>query len=76
MKIIKKYTAIQLGTQTVNDSVEIKLTFGEISGPYYDRTEPKEEFDSEDEAIKYAYNENEYSRWLIVPIISFNHFED
>ena len=35
MKTVKKYTAIQLGTETVNDNVNVKLSFGEITGPYY-----------------------------------------
>ena len=56
MKIIKKYTAIQLKTETVNDDVNVKLTYGKIEGPYYSRDYPIEEFDTEDEAIEYAYN--------------------
>jgi len=73
--MIKKYTAIQLRTETVNDDVNIQLTFGEITGPYYDTTHPTEEFDTEDEAIKYAYNFNEFGRWLIVPIVMFDDFD-
>jgi hypothetical protein len=30
MKIIKKYTAIQLKTETVNDDVNVKLSYGRI----------------------------------------------
>jgi len=74
MKTLKKYTAIQLGTEIVNDNVNVKLSFGEITGPYYNVTQPEQEFDSEDEAIEYAYKINKYGRWLILPIVSFDAF--
>ena len=73
MKVIKKFTAIQIGTHTINDKVAIDLCYGDIDGPYYDKEYPEEEFDTEDEAIKYAYNKSEFSKWLIVPIIKFNY---
>lgn len=34
MKVIKKYTAIKVGTETVNDKVNVKLSYGEITGTY------------------------------------------
>lgn len=71
MKIIKKYTAMQIGTQIVDDTVEVSLEYGEISGPYYSRDYPEEEFDTEEDAIKYAYKQSKYSRWLIIPMVSF-----
>lgn len=71
MKIIRKYTAIRLETTNVDDYVNVKLTYGEISGPHYNLQYPTEEFDSEDEAIEYAYKSNKYHKWLIVPIIKF-----
>lgn len=75
MKIIKKYTAIQLYTEKMNDSIKVKLEFGNITGPYYSQTSPKEEFDTEEEAIKYAYETNKYRRWLILPLIQFDNFD-
>jgi hypothetical protein len=74
MKIIKKFTAIQIRTQSVDDNVKIKLEYGQIKGPYYSRESPDEEFDTEDEAIEYAYKSEPYCRWLILPIIKFNDF--
>ena len=74
MKVIKKYTAIQLGTETVNNRVNVKLSYGNIEGPYYSVTHPTEEFDTEDEAIEYAYGIEKYGRWLILPVITFNNF--
>ena len=53
MKTVNKYTAIQLGTETVNDNVNVKLSFGEITGPYYSTTQPTEEFDTEEEADRF-----------------------
>lgn len=73
MEYEKKFTAIQIGTHTINNSVAIDLSYGDIEGPYYDQDYPEEEFDTEDEAIKYAYNKSEFSKWLIVPIIKFNY---
>lgn len=72
MIIRKKYTPIQLGTTTTDNSVNIKLFYGNITGPYYSQTHPEEEFDTEDEAIEYAYKINKYGRWLILPLIQFN----
>ena len=64
-----------MGTETVNDSVNVKLSFGEISGPYYSTEHPKEEFNSEDAAIEYAYKTDKWGRWLILPVVEFNGFE-
>lgn len=75
MKIVKRYTAIQLGTETVNDKVNVKLSYGEITGPYYSTTNPEEEFDSEEEAIEYAYKIYKWGRWIVIPIIRFNNFD-
>jgi len=72
MKIVKKYTAIQLGTEIVNNSVNVKLSFGEITEPYYDTTSPTEEFDTEDEAMEYAYKFDKWCKWLIIPVIRFD----
>lgn len=72
MEIIKKYTAIQLNTKNVDNSIEINLSYGRITGPYYSQEYPEESFNTEEEAINYAYKTNEYVTWLIVPIITFN----
>jgi hypothetical protein len=68
MKIIKKYTAIQVRTTEVDQRVNVNLTYGEIGGPYYFRKYPETEFDTEEDAIKYAYEINKYETWLIVPV--------
>jgi len=78
MKVIKKYTAIMLHTKTVNYFVDLDLTYGEITGlngDYYDREVPQEEFDTEQEAIEYAYKMDSYSKWLILPVVRFDNFE-
>ena len=46
MKVIRKYTAIQLATENVNQNIKVKLSYGSIEGPHYDQTHPKEEFDT------------------------------
>ena len=35
MELIKKFTAMQLLTKTVNNTVKVKFEIGDISGPYY-----------------------------------------
>ena len=74
MKVVKKYTAMQIGSKTVNDTVKVNLEYGDITGPYYDQTSPKQEFDTEDEAIEYAYEHSKYSTWMIVPIVTFDNY--
>ena len=71
MKVEKKYTAIMIGTSTINDTVKVSFEYGDIEGSYYDEQRPKEEFDTEEEAIKWAYEYSKYSRWVIVPLITF-----
>lgn len=73
MKIERKFTAIQIGTKRIDSTVEVTFEYGSISGPYYDQEYPREEFDTEEEAIEWAFKENSYSRWMIVPIVTFNH---
>lgn len=72
MKVERKYTAMQIGTKTVNDTVKVSLEYGEITGPHYSQEYPEEVFDTEEEAIAYAYKYCKYSRWMIVPIVTFD----
>ena len=73
MQIIKKYTDIILSHKTVEREQKVKLTYGNIEGPCYDQTYPTKIFDTEEEAIKYAYEFDDYSRWIILPTIEFEH---
>ena len=77
MEIINKFTAIRLisDLDLNDDEVKIRLTFGRSTGPYYDKTYPKEIFDSYDEAVEYAEKTDKYATWLILPVIKFNWFE-
>jgi len=75
MKLIKKFTAIHLGTTVTNDEVLVRLSFGTIEGPYYSRESPDEEFGTEEEAVEYAFKESPYGRWLILPIVRFDNYE-
>ena len=72
MKLIKGFTALKVVTKTIDDVVKVKLEYGKIEGAYYNRENPTEVFDTEKEAIKYAYDTCEYSRWLILPVIDFD----
>jgi hypothetical protein len=72
MKVIKKYTAIQVHTKTVDDTVKVDLKYGDMSGPYYSRSSPEQTFDTEEEAIAWAYEFGKWEDWLIVPLIRFD----
>lgn len=61
-----------LGTETVNNKVDVKLTYGYIEGTYYSQTPPDEIFDTEDEAIEYAHKKDKRGRWLIIPVVFFD----
>lgn len=74
MRIIKKYTAIEITTKNVDDEILVKLKYGHITGPYYSRDTPEEEFDTEEEAIHHAHKTNEWGRCLIVPVVRFDNF--
>jgi len=71
MEIIKKFTAVQIYAKKINDEIKAELEDGNITGPYYDRTEPETEFETEQEAIDWAYKENKHANWIILPIVSF-----
>jgi hypothetical protein len=70
---IKKYTAIKIDTNNINREIKIDLSYGSIEGPYYYEERPETEFDTEEEAIVYAVNKDKYSKWLILPVVKFNH---
>lgn len=73
MEILKRYTAIQIGAKRDGDDLRPTFNYGEITGPYYDLQEPEIRFDTEQEAIEYAYKNKPYASWLIVPVINFKH---
>jgi hypothetical protein len=75
MKVIKKFVALEMLTENVNDRLKVELSYGEIEGPYYSLTYPDEEFDTEEEAIKHAYNINRFGKWMIVPVIKFDNYD-
>jgi hypothetical protein len=71
MKIIKKWTALMLVKHTVDDVVNVTLSQGDFTGPFYSRESPDEEFDSEIEALQYANKKSPYATWVILPIVRF-----
>jgi hypothetical protein len=71
MKVIKKYTAIQLYSKNIQNRVDVELSYGGITGPYYSLDYPQEEFDSEEDAIEYAHKTYKWGRWLILPVVKF-----
>lgn len=76
MKIIKGYTAIQLGQKTVDDNVVVSMRYGRTSGPYYSQGYPETYFGTEEEAIEYAYKHDRYAKWVILPTIQFDYIAD
>lgn len=76
MKYTKKYTIVEKRITKIDDGsnfeVNLELSYGKTDGPYYSQTYPEEIFDTEEEAIEYAYNRNKYIEYLIIPVITFN----
>jgi hypothetical protein len=70
VKINRKYTAIAF-TSEIDDASIIPSEFCHGFNRTYRYDEVKTEFDTEDEAIKYAYNMFPKSKWLIVPVVIF-----
>lgn len=71
MKIVKKYVAIQIDKSKIDDKLVPNFKHGDYK--YYDDY-IQTLFDTEDEAIKWAYDENEWGNWMIVPVIKFDNF--
>ena len=72
MKTIKKFIALKVEKQIVDDTVEIKLSYGKIEWNYGREILPEETFDTEEEAIEHGKKECSSSRWLILPVVEFH----
>lgn len=66
MKLIKKYTPVAIK----NDTGEYS-NGGVISFPNYSSLVGCNEFDTEEEAIEFAYENSKYATWSILPVIRF-----
>lgn len=74
MKYKKQYCAVHLETVQSNDKFDVNLSFGRDSGGYNGYSSPAQWFDSEQEAIEFAYSENKWQDWSILTRISFDNF--
>jgi len=72
MQINKQFTAIKVETTNIDSEIKLDLSYGYETGPYYDRQYPPDTFPTEGQAIEYAYKTDKRSKWLILPIISFD----
>lgn len=75
MEIKKSFTAIKIEEykkeiSTFSYESKPDLSFGVISSLFSD-SPIETSFDTEEEAIEYAYNTDKYVEWLIIPKISF-----
>lgn len=71
-KLVKKFTLLWLKTTNINNGeVKVDFTYGDITGNYYSRDYPTESFDTEEQAISYAYKFNKYGKFIILPIYEF-----
>ena len=74
MTVIKKWTAVKIIEETINDDVVAKLKYGTIEYSYGHKDSPTTDFLTECDAIEYAYNQDKYGNWLITQITSFDNF--
>ena len=72
MKVNKRYLLLEVKERKIDDIVEIKLSTGEISGPYYSKEYLNELFNTEELAIEEAFRRNPYGRYTIIPEITFD----
>lgn len=69
-KITKKFTLIRIKTHEEDYEMKVELTYGPING-YWDMLKyPQETFDTEDEAIAYLKDNENYlgSIYMCVPV--------
>lgn len=71
MKVIKKFTAINLSSKRVDGELMVEASYGNIEREYGYENSPSTYFDTEEEAIAHAYKHNPYGMWIIAPIITF-----
>lgn len=76
MKVIKKYTAIKIYTENVDMERIPSFSYGQIMGTSYSPAYPRTEHDSEQEAIEWAMYQDNLANWMIVPLVSFQTWED
>jgi hypothetical protein len=62
MKVIKKYKLVEYCTTEIDGIVYARLED-------YDRFTS---FDTEEEAIEYAYSKHKWNTWTILPVITFD----
>lgn len=76
MKVIKKFTALRMDTKKkelsiYTQKVQCKLDHGEDYDGRFEFRKAETEFDTDEEAMKYAYEMDSSATWLIVPVIRF-----
>jgi len=72
MKVIKKYTAVQINQSQVDSTLKANLIYGQ---KYHYDDYVQTEFDSEEEAIEYVYNRDKWATYVILPVIRFENFD-
>ena len=73
---VKYYTAIRIIPKKDDEDSIFKtlipsLSFGETTGSPYNIKYPETLHETEEKAIEHARNHDEYSEWLILPVIKF-----
>ena len=69
MTVIKKFTAVIIDRGDEYSDVTVNLSLGR---PSRFSDYKKQIHDTEEEAIEYAFSEDRFAKWLILPIISFD----
>lgn len=73
MSIVKSFHLLEVNEKRIDNEKTIKLSYGSVNDwehSYRSQTV----FNTEQEAIEYAYKENKYADWVILPVISFHNF--
>ena len=76
MLVIRRYTALRIDRELVQMSevlgeLRVGLSHGDTYNGIHANHEAVTEFDSEDAALVYAYNQDSNATWMIVPVVRF-----
>lgn len=67
MKVIKKYIVVNEKLNKINESVSLDMKIGDRDASLYSRM-----FDTEEQAVNWAYQEDKWDGYIILTHISFD----
>ena len=67
------YTAVKVGTYRTEHDIKLFMKdVGRVEGPYYNEIYPETEFQTEEDALRWAYTSDPYADWTIIKRYTFD----